>query len=145
MVCNTNDRWCLYALPDSIWIEPCPANWRQAFKAGSLRREVGGDCDWAHHWGTNGKYPPTALNDRTVIEMYSKCLQIQTCPAITSCHFIKRCVCAHVYTVWVHVDACVCFFVFFLNVLVRLWSGSIHLCVFLLLLQHFCCWVKENH
>lgn len=109
MVCNTNDRCSLYPSPDSTWIELCPANWREAFKADTLRKgggrgwvwvEVGGGVDLAHQWGTNGKYPATALNDRTVIEMYSECLKVQTFSTITFCHFIKTCV-------WL----CLCLFV----------------------------------
>lgn len=72
--CNRNDRCSLYPSLDSIWIELCPANWREAFKADTLSRE--GAWFWfsTNGLGVNGKYRATALNDRTVIETYSECL-----------------------------------------------------------------------
>lgn len=127
MVHQTNDRCSLYLFPDSIWIELCPANWGEVFKA----EQGWGEFDLAYQWGTNGKYPVTALNDSTVIEIYSDCFQVKMFSTITFCHLI--------YTVCVSVLVCV----YFVHVTLSLWSSS-SLC-FTSIKHHFCCWVMDKH
>lgn len=118
-----------YPLPDSIWIELCPANWREAFKSRHPDGEVVGGVSTSvrDKWKISCNSTEWQDSHWDVLRM-SESTDISR----NNIHYIRKCMC---------VALCECGF---FHVLHHLWSGSIHLCVFLLLLHHFCCWVKET-
>lgn len=144
MVCNTNDRCSLYPSPDSTWIELCPANWREAFKADTLRKGggVGLGGGWGGWFSTSMRYKwKISCNSTEWQDSHWDVLRMSQSTDVFHNNILSlyQNVCVVLF-VFVCVRVCSYFF----HALLRLRSGSIHLRVSLLLLHHFCCWVKGN-